>query len=114
MSTSDGAEIVKRFFLALDQLIELRVLRGKKTFTDRYGINRWNFNTVQKQPAGGMFKTIWLTHLVLDFGVSAHWLLTGEGEMLGKKKQRTGRGFRKVQSSDIPRLTEELLGTSDR
>lgn len=35
--------IVNRFFIAIHKLIEYKVIRGKKTFTDRYGINRWYF-----------------------------------------------------------------------
>ncbi|MDR2936660.1 MAG: hypothetical protein LBU80_04890 [Rikenellaceae bacterium] len=87
MKTPDTVEIVKRFYEALAFLIASKAIRGKKTFTDRYGINRWNFNTIQKQPDNGMFQVAWLGYLVKDFGVSAEWLLTGRGGMLqtGKK-----------------------------
>lgn len=53
---------------------------GGKTFTDRYGINRWNLNTLQKEPQRDIFQAAWLAYLVRDYGVSAHWLLTGEGQ----------------------------------
>lgn len=84
MKTPDSIEIVKRFFAALEFLIASKVIRGKKTFTDRYDINRWNFNTIQKNPDNGMFQVAWLGYLVRDFGVSAEWLLTGRGRMLSK------------------------------
>ena len=32
--------IVSRFYTAIHKLIEYKVIRGKKTFTERYGINR--------------------------------------------------------------------------
>lgn len=74
--------LVARFFEALEKLKERRVIRGKKTFCDRYGINRWNFNTCETHPGTGMFKLSWLTYLVRDFGVSADWLLVGRGSAL--------------------------------
>jgi hypothetical protein len=58
------------------------MIGGKKTFTDRYGINRWNLNTLQKEPQRDIFQAAWLAYLVRDYGVSAHWLLTGEGQPL--------------------------------
>lgn len=80
--SDDGAIITKRFFLALDVLRRLRKIRGMKTFTDAYGINYWNFYTIKKEPESHMFKPEWLTYLVIDFNVSADWLLTGRGSML--------------------------------
>lgn len=71
--------IVVRFFVAIHKLIEYKVIRGKKTFTDRYNINRWNFNTIEKDPSSKMFDVNWLSHMVTDYKVSAQWLLTGEG-----------------------------------
>lgn len=32
--------IVSRFYTAIHKLIEYKVIRGKKTFTERYGINQ--------------------------------------------------------------------------
>lgn len=75
-------DIVIRFFEALKYLKRIRKIRGKQTFTTRYDINRWNFNTQEKEPDRGMFHIVWLSYLVLDYGVSAHWLLTGEGEIM--------------------------------
>ena len=80
--TDETINLVARFFDAIYQLIERRVIRGKKTFCDRYGINRWNFNTCEKTPESGMFKLSWLTYLVRDYGVSADWLLVGRGVAL--------------------------------
>ena len=80
MQTADSRQIVLRFFEALNRLKEDKVIRGKKTFTERYGINRWNMNTLEKEPDRDIFQVAWLTYLVRDYNVSPKWLLTGEGE----------------------------------
>lgn len=73
--------IVGRFFEALAFLKESRQLRGLKTFTDRYGINRRSLRRLQLNPSTNDFKAAWLTYLVTDYGISPRWLLTGEGQM---------------------------------
>jgi hypothetical protein len=75
-------DIVIRFFEALKHLKRIRKIRGKQTFTNRYDINRWNLNTQEKEPDRSILQAVWLSYLVLDYGVSAHWLLTGEGEIM--------------------------------
>lgn len=79
VNSRESAHAVIRFAVALQLLKEKRIIRGKKTFTDRYGINRWNMNTCLKSPESGAFQISWLTYLVRDYGVSPRWLLTGEG-----------------------------------
>ena len=70
-------------------LINHKIIRGKQTFTTRYGINRWNMNTLQKNMGSDMFQTAWLTYLVRDYHVSATWLLTGIGEALQPQKEES-------------------------
>lgn len=89
MQTEDSQKIVNRFFEALGILKAAGKIGGKKTFTDRYGINRWNINTLQKEPQRDIFQAAWLAYLVRDYGVSARWLLTGEGEPLDKDGDNT-------------------------
>ncbi len=81
MQTLDSQKIVESFFKALQYLIDTKVIRGKQTFTNRYNINRWNFNSLQKNMKRDIFQVAWLTYLVNDFGVSAQRLLTGRGKM---------------------------------
>ena len=80
MQTEHSQIIVKRFFEALQILKEKKIIRGKQTFTARYGINRWNMLTLEKEPERDIFQVAWLTYLVEDYNVSPTWLLTGKGE----------------------------------
>lgn len=79
MQTADSQRIIKRFFEALQRLKADRKIRGKQTFTREHEINRWNMNTLEKDPSRDIFQTAWLTYLVEDYNVSAQWLLTGHG-----------------------------------
>lgn len=79
----ESHDITNRFFEALDALKELKHIRGLKTFSSRYGINTANFWVARRDCE--RIKPEWLTYLVRDFGVSAKWLLLGEGKMFTKK-----------------------------
>lgn len=79
MQSPDSQEISKRFFKALQYLKEEKLIRGKQTFTTKYGINQGNFYQFEKDISKDIFQAAWLTYLVRDYNISAHWLLTGEG-----------------------------------
>lgn len=80
MQTPESQIIVARFFEALARLKAHKVIRGKKSFTDRYGINRWNMNTLAADFTRDIFQPAWLSYLVRDFHVSPAWLLVGQGD----------------------------------
>lgn len=81
MTQEEQNIIVGRFFEALTWLKESKRIRGFKTFTDRYGIHRRSLQRLQKDPSTNDFKAVWLAFLVVDYGINAQWLLTGEGQM---------------------------------
>ncbi|MDR0682550.1 MAG: hypothetical protein LBG15_11995 [Dysgonamonadaceae bacterium] len=85
MQNEEGQKIVERFFEALFNLKERKVIRGKQTFTRRYGINNRNFWLLEKDKSRDILQLAWLSHLVTDYGVSAEWLLTGNGNMYVKE-----------------------------
>lgn len=85
MQTEDSQKIIRRFFQALQHLKDQRIIRGKQTFTRQFGINRWNMNTVEKEPSRDMFQTAWLSYLVTEYSVSADWLLTGRRSIMSPR-----------------------------
>lgn len=82
--SQDGIDVTNRFFEAIAYLKQAKVIRGLGTFTRAHDINKWNLLTVRKQPQSSVLKPELLTWLVLDYGISAEWLLTGKGEILPK------------------------------
>ena len=84
MNTLEAPNIIERFEIAIYSLKQTKQIRGIKTFTDRYSINRWNFVTAIKEKQRKMFDMGWLTYLVRDYNISAQWLLTGYGDMQKK------------------------------
>lgn len=79
MQSEHSQVIIRRFFEALQILKANKIIRGKQTFTARYGINRWNMNTLEKEPERDIFQVAWLEYLVRDYMVNPNWLITGEG-----------------------------------
>lgn len=104
MQNDDSVKINRRFFKALRLLKAHRAIRGIKTFTDRYGINRRNMATCEKEPHRGLFQLAWLTYIVRDYGVSARWLVLGEGNIFtnGKPQLREATPTPKTQPLTQP------------
>lgn len=89
MNNPESIKIIERFFQVIDLLVESKQIRGVKTFTDRYDINRRNFYAVKKNHQRDIFQLAWLAYLINDFGVSSQWLMTGNGAMFVKKDAPT-------------------------
>lgn len=91
MQTEESRRIVERFFLALETLKRDKAIRGKQTFTNRYGINRRNLYQLERDKTRDIFQVGWLTNLVTDYGVSSLWLLTGCGEFYTDGGEKTAK-----------------------
>jgi hypothetical protein len=85
MQNEEGIKIVERFFEALYNLKARKVIRGKQTFTRRYGINNRNFWLLEQDKSRDILQLAWIAHLVTDYNVSAEWIMTGKGNMYTKE-----------------------------
>lgn len=102
MQNSDSITIVERFFSVIDLLIQEKKIRGVQTFTNRYGINRRNFLSLRSDKSRNIFQVCWLGYLVNDFGIDAHWLLTGEGDYFRSEfSQKTAKKPQMLPESKI-------------
>lgn len=81
MTSKDGIEITRRFFMAIEELKARKIIRGLGTFTNRYNVNRWNLITVRDNPDKSTLKPEYLAYLTEGYNVSAEWLLLGTGTM---------------------------------
>ena len=85
-------EIQRRFFQAVDMLIESGKITGLSEFCERYELHRPKYSNLRtrakdssKTGTGYKFIDIdALAYLSKDFSVSAEWLLLGNGGMLKK------------------------------
>lgn len=83
----EGQRITARFIEAVQTLKSTGEIRGLNTVTTRCGANYWNVRTVLSEPATRVLKPELLACLVSDFGVSARWLLTGEGTIFDERHE---------------------------
>lgn len=83
---TDTEAVVSRFFAALSALKERKRITGYAGFAKSHGVARSNMHLLKDEPWRGIFRAGWLAELVRDYGVDAHWLLTGEGEMFPQDK----------------------------
>ncbi len=85
MNTLISKQIIERFYLSLDAIIEAKKIRGVNTYCRLYEIDRRNFIAQRKDLDRGWFQVSWLQPMVREYGVSARWLLTGFGRMFDKE-----------------------------
>ena len=87
-------DIQKRFFLALDILMESDKIKSLQSFCAKHELHRPKYSSLKNHPDGPSegkgYKLIdidALSYVVIDYGISAHWLLTGNGGMFDKPKK---------------------------
>ena len=66
MVDDESLKVIDRFFEVLYDLKARRVIRGKQTFTNRYGIVRWDLNNVEKKK---VLKTYQQKNLIAAFNL---------------------------------------------
>ena len=73
-----------RFLEAYRELLFIGKVRSRRQFCEMIGMDRRNFEKKLAGEWAGSIKPEYLTALVLKFGISADWLLTGRGWMFGE------------------------------
>jgi len=77
-------EINERFFEAIEILKRMRRMRGLCDFAVQHDISYGNLCTI-KNHGTGIIKPEYLYILAKEYGVSAKWLLLGEGFFFEEK-----------------------------
>lgn len=78
MTEQTKESVADRWFLAYDELVQTGRTNCNRMCRE-LGADRRNFSKQMEDHSRGIFKLEWLTHLVLNYSVSADWLLTGRG-----------------------------------
>jgi hypothetical protein len=81
MTTEVSKQIITRFYTALDALIEDGTIKGVNTYCRLWHIDRRNLIHQRADLNRGWFQVSWLQPMVREYGISARWLLTGDGSM---------------------------------
>ena len=100
-------QISQRLFFAIEQLTEAGQLNGVPEFSSRYGIGLRLAYMQRQEPDRRILRPAWLTYIVRDYGISAEWLLLGEGNMFRSKDKKQAIRAKSVQ--EIKRLADTLL-----
>ncbi|MBQ7750322.1 MAG: hypothetical protein IJR77_03755 [Bacteroidales bacterium] len=96
-NTAAAIEITGRFFEAMDYLVAARIVRGYKTVTDLWGIDRRNLAKLKAEPQHRTLKPEYIYYLERDYGISSRWVVTGRGRMLLPSRQTDEQNRPKMQ-----------------
>lgn len=77
-----NSDIIKRFFEAIRYYMKTQNIRFFSNFCRQFNLPRTTLVRLEKEPHR-QFHLHWLC-IIVELGFSAHWLLTGEGEMIEK------------------------------
>ena len=75
-----GESVTDRFFAAYGELLQLG-RTNKSRICRELGADRRNFDKQAADHSRRILRPEWLAVLVLQYGVSADWILTGRGPM---------------------------------
>jgi hypothetical protein len=79
--SEDTLDIMRRFFDAIEICKEKGLLKNYASYFAERGIAKNHFYLQRKDLNRGFFEVGWLVPLIRDCGVSAYWLMTGQGTM---------------------------------
>lgn len=74
-------DVIDRFFIAFDTLLEEKTLRGFQTYCRLYGIDKRHLYAQKMDHGRGYFEVYWLMPMITEYGISSDWLLFGKGQM---------------------------------
>lgn len=86
---SNKKDISSRFIEVLNELLKRGCLRDKKAFASSVGCSTSMITEISKGRSNVGVSV--LQNTVLNFGVSATWLLVGAGEMFANEEKQTGK-----------------------
>lgn len=84
MNTLQSQEVVTRFFEALQHLINSGEIKSRNRYCTKYGFVQSHLWRSERDPGRKLFELAWMIPLVANYGISARWLMTGEGSMVFK------------------------------
>lgn len=77
----DTIAVMERFFEAFHASLENKKIKNITFFCTKYNIDKRHLYAQHKDLGRGFFEVGWMLPLIRDCGVSADWLLTGQGKM---------------------------------
>lgn len=85
MQSKSTQGITLRYAKALNEVPELQKWGAKKAFFNKYNILESQIYSVIRNYETQKLDPSWIAALVVEFDVSAIWILTGEGKMYASK-----------------------------
>lgn len=78
---ADTLAIMDRYFIAVEACHKAKLLKPLSAYFAEIGVFKNNFYIQRKDRNRGYFEVGWITPLIRDCGISAKWILTGQGTM---------------------------------
>ncbi len=78
--------VMERFFQAIEICRETKRIKSIADFCKQQKIDKAHFYTQRKEPNKGFFQVGWIVPLIEDCNISAHWIMTGRGDIFNKEK----------------------------
>lgn len=80
----NSKEVMERFFQAFEICRKMKLIKNVTEFCQQQRIDKAHFYIQRKDPTKGFFQVGWIVPLIEDCNISAHWIMTGRGEIFTK------------------------------